>query len=132
MLTTRRMELGSPLLVEFDLGALVGAQEGPAKQAAFLEALSKAGKARAIRRLSVVARATEDQLRQAEADTKVMAALEEEAAMRPFSESYKDAVDFFGQWGRSFVIAPVSSAPESSPKAPENPEGSPFVASSPL
>ena len=117
MLSTRRMEHGTPLLVDFDLGALVGAQEGFKKQDAgaithFIKVLSTAGKAQAIRRLSAVARATEEQLRLAEGDPKALDALEEEAASRPFAESFKDAIDFFGEWGRSFGIAPASSGKE--------------------
>ena len=114
MLTTRRMEHGTPLLVDFDLGALVGAQEGFKKQdpeavTHFIKVLSMAGKAQAIRRLSAMARATEDQLRLAEGDPTVLAGLEEEAAGRPFAESFKDAIGFFTEWGSSFGIAPVSS-----------------------
>lgn len=119
MLTTRRMEHGTPLLADFDLGALMGAQERFQKKDAsgiseFIQVLVKAGKAQAIRKLSAVVRATEEQLRQAEADPKVMDALEEEAATRPFAESFQDAVAFFGQWGSSFEIAPASSSPAKS------------------
>lgn len=133
MLTTRRMEHGTPLLADFDLGALMGAQERFQAQdesaiADFIRVLSTAGKTQAIRKLSAVVHATEDQLRQSEADPKVMPALEEEAALRPFAESFKDAVDFFGQWGASFVIAPASSAPVTSRKSRKStPAASPSV-----
>jgi|GEM_PF-4819494 len=113
-LTTRRMEHGTPLLQDFDLGALIGAQAGLARKdfsaiATFIAVLSKAGQTKTIRRLSAIVRATEEQLRLAEGDPGVMAFLEEEAALRPFAESFKDAVGFFTEWGSSFGIAPVSS-----------------------
>jgi hypothetical protein len=114
MLSTRRMEHGTTLLVDFDLGALMGAQEGFQKEdpeaiAQFIKILSGAGKARSVRRLSAVFRATEDQLREAEGEPSVLQALEEEAAARPYAESFKDAVGFFIEWGSSFKPVPSSS-----------------------
>lgn len=116
MLSTRRMEHGAPLLVGFDLGALLGAREklvakDPSAITDFIRILSASGEARTVRRLSALVRATDDQLRQAEADPKVMEPLEEEAAQRPFAESFQDAMGFFVEWGDSFVIAPTSSGP---------------------
>ena len=116
MLTTRRMEHGAPLLTGFDLGALMGAREKLAAQdptgiSEFIRILSTSGKTRTVRRLSAIMRATDEQLRQAEDDPAVMAPLEEDAAQRPYAESFKDATDFFSEWGSSFEIAPASSAP---------------------
>lgn len=118
MLSTRRMEHGAPLLVGFDLGALLGAREkllakDPSAITDFIRILSASGEARTVRRLSALVRATDDQLRQAESDPKVMAPLEEEAAQRPFAESFQDAMGFFVEWGSSFELAPGSSSPES-------------------
>lgn len=114
MLSTRRMEHGTPLLADFDLGALLRAQVGFQKQEdeavrTFMRILGDAGKARAVRRLSAVARATDDQLREAEANPAVLAALEEEAAARPYAETFQDAVGFFIEWGTSFKTDPNSS-----------------------
>lgn len=117
------MEHGIPLLADFDLGTLMGAQEkleknDPAALGEVLEVLASAGKTRAIRRISAVVRATEDQLRQAESDHSVMATLEEEAALRPCGEAFRDALGFFVEWGASFKEGLGSSAPGSNPETP--------------
>ncbi len=135
MLSTRRMEHGAPLLVDFDLGALLGAREkfmaqDPSGITDFIRILSASGKAHTVRRLSALVRATDEQLRQAEADPAAMDALEEEAAQRPFSESYQDAMGFFVEWGSSFGLAPSSSSPESPATEPlATPAASPSDAS---
>lgn len=113
-LSTRRIEHGMPLLVDFDLGALVGAHEkfqsgDPSGMTELAQVMAHAGKSRVARKLSAVVRATEDQLRDAEMGAGVMAALEEEAAMRPYTESFKDALGFFSAWGQSLKGSPGSS-----------------------
>lgn len=131
MLTTRRMEHGTPHLVNFDLGTLMGAQEAFQKKddaavATFIKVLGDAGAARCVRKLSAIVRATEDQLRQAEGNPAILEALEEEAANRPYAESFKDAVGFFIEWGASFKQGPSSSQPaKSKAKDRKSPQGSP-------
>lgn len=111
MYSTRRIEHGLPLLADFDLGALMGARSGPeANLGGIMETMARAGKTRVIRRLSAVVNATEDQLRQAEADPKVLAALEDAAGDKPFAETFQDAVSFFVEWGNSLAGTPASLA----------------------
>lgn len=137
MLSTRRMEHGTPLLANFDLGAIIGAQEAvqngdKAAVAEFIRVLSVAGKARSIRAISAVARASTDQLREAEANPAVMAILEEAAAERPFLECFKDAIGFFGDWAGSFKEDQDSSDPAKVTTAlPESQAASPSADSSP-
>ena len=136
MLTTRRMEHGIPLLADFDLGTLMGAQEklqqnDVAALGEVLKVLASAGKTKAIRRISAVVHATEEQLRLAESDPTVMPALEEESALRSCGEAFKDAVGFFAEWGASFTGGLGSSAPaKPSPSRKAAPVGSPSAASS--
>lgn len=135
MLSTRRMEHGTPHLANFDLGALMGAQEGFQKKddaavAMFIKTLGDAGSARCVRKLSAIVHATDDQLRQAESDPAILEALEEEAANRPYAESFQDAVGFFIEWGASFKQGPSSSDPaKSKAKARKGPQGSPSAGS---
>jgi len=116
-LLTVHMEHGLPLLAGLDLGVLMGAQDrlGKGDQAAIadvLGALGNAGSLRTIRKLSAVVNATAEELLAAELDPKKLAAMEGAAALRPFGETFRDALGFFSAWAASLGSLPGSSETE--------------------
>jgi hypothetical protein len=113
-LLTVHMEHGLPLLAGLDLGALMGAQDRLAKgdQAAIadvLGALGTAGNLRTIRKLSAVVNATAEELLAAELDPKKLATMEGAAALKPFGETFRDALGFFSAWAAS-LGSPLGSS----------------------
>ena len=113
-LLTVHFEHGLPLLAGLELGTLMGAQDRLAKgdQSAIgdvLTALGNAGGLRTIRRLSAVVRASADELLAAEMDPKKLAAMESAAALRPFGETFQEALSFFSLWAAS-LGSPLGSS----------------------
>ncbi len=113
-LLTVHMEHGLPLLAGLNLGALMGAQGRLAQgdEAAIsdvLGALGSAGELRTIRKLSAVVNASAEELLAAELDPKKLVAMEGAAALRPFGETFKDALGFFTAWAGSLGTLPDSS-----------------------
>ena len=124
--STRRMELALPHFQTLDLGAVMGAQArleagDPAGLSAFIATLAATANARAIRTLAALSTATDIELRMAETDPKIMAALIENAADKPFGENFKAAMDFLGGLFASLGITPSSSEPPEQPKRPRKP-----------
>ena len=142
-LTTAHLEHGLAILADLD-GASVSealAKLGPVVTSGtavpladllgialpFLRAAGSAGRGRILRRLSAVARATVDELLDAEADPKKLAAMERAAALRPYEETFQDAIGFFSAFGLTLPSTPCFSevitagAPSAAPVA----EGSP-------
>jgi len=113
-LLTVHMEHGLPLLAGLELGALMGAQDRLAAGdhsaiSDVLGALGTAGGLRTMRKLSAVARASAEELLAAELDPKKLAAMEAAAALRPFGETFQDALGFFSEWAASLGAPRVSS-----------------------
>lgn len=127
-LLTVHMEHGLPLLSGLDLGVLMGAQDRMAQgdQTAIvdvLKSLGSAGELRTIRKLSAVVRASAEELLAAELDPKKLAILEGSAALRPFGETFQDALGFFGSWAASLGSLRDSSETAATTPAPAQPQG---------
>jgi hypothetical protein len=127
MFSTRRMELGLPHLEGFEFGSLLAAQQdfrGGDRNALteIAQMMAKAGRSKAIRSLSAIVRASEAQLQEAELNPQILAQLEEEAAERPFRESFLDAAAFFIEWGNSLADSPDSSSPLEKTRTSDGPK----------
>lgn len=82
---------------------------------AFVETLGKTGKLLTVRKLSAIYRATDNELKMAETDPTWMAKFEDQAAERPFRETFEDAMSFHAALWESLGVSPVSSAPAEPP-----------------
>ena len=120
-LSTRLFELGLPLFSGLNLGLLMEAQADVAAGnfgglTKLISSLGDMGVTKTIRKLAALWHATEIELRQAEADAKVMLELEARAAEIPFAEAFQAAMDFQLALFQSLGVAPASSATEAAPK----------------
>lgn len=118
ILSTAHMEHGLPLVSGLDLDALMGAQV----PADLLETLAKAGQMRTIRRLSLVHRATVEDLLESEVNPVKLREMEKAAAFRPYPETFRDALDFFAQLGPSLAALKSSAEPEAEGQPVEQPQ----------
>ena len=121
--STRRFEMGLPLFAGLDLGLILEAQARLEKGefqglTALLETLGKTGTLRTLRKLAAIWDATEIELRTAEGDPAILAALEALAADKPFAETFKAAMDFQLALWRALGVSPASSEP-TEPKKPK-------------
>jgi len=112
--STLRMEYGLPLFPDLGYGVLVDAGlmalgGVTPNLPVFLATLATAGRLKVIRKLSAIWRATDLELTMASKDDSVMLILEEQAAARPFSECFRDAMDFQEALWASFVPTQDSS-----------------------
>ena len=126
--TTRRIELGLPLFPDLGYNVLVNAGLMVMKGASpdipiFLGALATAGRLTVIRKLSAIWRATDLELKMAEGQPAVMADLEAQAAERPFSECFRDAMAFHDALWTSFVPTPESSQADAAAHADQAQSG---------
>jgi hypothetical protein len=124
--STRRFELGLPLFAGLDLGLLMEAQAQVNRQefaglTTFVTTLAETGKLRTIRKLAAIWRASDIELKMAETDSSVMSALEDGAAERPFTETFKDAWDFQSALWESLGVTLESSS--DAPAAPVKAKG---------
>jgi hypothetical protein len=129
---TRRYELALPLFADLDVGALFTAQAQIKQQktagfSAFIAILAKSGPPHTIRKLAAIYGASDIELRQAEADPKVMAQLEERAADQPYAGNFDQAMDFFTQ-----LLESLGATPDCSGASPDGAAavGSPAAAPS--
>jgi hypothetical protein len=115
-ITTRRAEMGLPILATLDLGLLLEAQ-GQLERGdfrgvnSFLATLGAAGKIQAIRKLATIATATDDELKAAEEDPQALAQLEERGSAIPYGEAFKEAVGFFTALLSSLRVSLTFSGP---------------------
>jgi hypothetical protein len=115
-LTTRRAEMGLPILATLDLALLLEAQ-GQLERGDFhgvnnfLATLGAAGKIQAIRKLAIIATATDEQLKAAEEDPQSLAQLEERGSAMPYGEAFKEAVGFFTALLSSLRVSLTFSGP---------------------
>jgi hypothetical protein len=124
--STRRFELGLPLFAGLDLGLLMEAQAQVNRQefaglTTFVTTLAETGKLRTIRKLAAIWKASDLELKLAESDSSVMSALEDAAAERPFTETFKDAWDFQSALWESLGVTLESSS--DAPTAPAKTKG---------
>lgn len=121
---TVHMEHGLPLMSGLDLGLILSAQERFEQhdQSAImdaLQALGKAGGLRTIRKLSAVVNASAEDLLESELAPAKWDEMEKAAALRPFAETFADALRFFSEWAASLGAPRASS--ESQEASPEDP-----------
>lgn len=115
--TTRRYEMGLPLFSGLDLGLLLEAQAQIERKefkglSGLISTLAAAGTGKTIRKLAAIYRATEVELKAAEANSKTMAELEERTAEVPFNETFRDAMAFLVALLGSLGLTPDSSGGE--------------------
>ena len=111
---TVHMEHELPLMANLDLGLILEAQERLAKNdpsaiADVMRALGKAGGMLVIRKLSAVVNASAEELLESERNPKTLEAMETAAALKPFGETFGDAIRFFTEWAAS-LGAPLASS----------------------
>lgn len=111
---TVHMEHGLPLMADLDLGLILEAKERLAKNdpsaiADVMKALGKAGGMRVIRKLSAVVNASAEELLEAERNPAKLAEVEQAAALKPFGDTFGDAIRFFTEWAASLGVPPASS-----------------------
>lgn len=123
------MEHGLPLMSGLDLGRIISAQErfeqqDPSAIADALQALGTAGELRTIRKLSAVVNASAEDLLESERNPAKLAEMENAAALRPFAETFADALRFFSEWAASLGAPRASSeTQEANPEDPDAEKG---------
>jgi hypothetical protein len=153
-ISTIQLEHGLPILAELDLEPLLAAfasldklpigEDGqfrlrevsfkPGDLAGFLpilKTLGKAGQGRLLRRLAAVAKATDDELLEAEADPAKLKALEAATARAGFQDSLVEVFGFFARAGLSASPSPGSSEGQAEQTGDTGGQAEPQAAGSP-
>ncbi len=124
-LSTRQLEHGLALLVGLDLGSLLrtlfsdtDSEPTAADIQALIPVVGGLGERRILRKLAAIMAASAEELRTAEQDPACLLALEEAAALQPWSKSMDQARVFFTGLGLSlpdiaaFSMAPAAKLPQ--------------------